>query len=555
MSFCNIIQHFRRRILQPRSLSPLSQVLFFQHSPLISRPYINSTSSSLPSSKLSSKQYIDAFIVSIILFGTSLIVYENSPSRRVNKAVQKGTRPELHISRIQYYPRPQVLEQLKKIFTPNESSRSNYIIYGKDGIGKSTLIKMASREVGQGVIYVDIPPNINNFGKEFAKAVNIWLFNNKQWKKALLAFEKAAKVYKAKYGRPLVIIYDNVDYLIQKNTDILDQLQSSVAESSNKGKYIAVFVSSEYSVLQRMSSHDIPPNINNFGKEFAKAVNIWLFNNKQWKKALLAFEKAAKVYKAKYGRPLVIIYDNVDYLIQKNTDILDQLQSSVAESSNKGKYIAVFVSSEYSVLQRMSSHGHWTDMEYFEIGDLTKEESIDYLNKKNIREEEARKIYELVGGCLIDLHDVTNDLFSGRSFEDIKKIIKNEVETKFRIARLLPGDKYYDVGKKIINTLLDSKELCASELREHDELLRKNVFEYHPYLSNKAYIYVALRQRWQRFLIKILKILEALELNCLFFSNRPYYYYKRDAFEYKRDAEATPFDSKRDEALSYDPTL
>ncbi|RHZ79977.1 hypothetical protein Glove_139g61 [Diversispora epigaea] len=485
MSFCNIIQHFRRRILQPRSWPPLFQVLSSQPSPLLSRSYTYLTSSSLPSSKLSSKQYIDAFIVSIILFGTSLILYENSPSRRVNKAVQKGTRPELHISRNHYYPRPQVLEQLKKIFTPHESSRSNYIIYGKDGIGKSTLIKLASREVGQGVIYFEIPSDIKNFGKEFAKVVNIWL--PEHWKKSLRAFEKAAKVYKAKYGRPLVIIYDNVDYLIQKNTDILDQLQSSVAENDNKGNYIAVFVCSEYSAVQRMSCKEvgqgviyfeIPSDIKNFGKEFAKVVNIWL--PEHWKKSLRAFEKAAKVYKAKYGRPLVIIYDNVDYLIQKNTDILDQLQSSVAENDNKGNYIAVFVCSEYSAVQRMSSRGHWTDMEYFEIGDLTKEESIDYLNKENIKEEEARKIHELVGGYILDLKKAADHLFSGQSFEDIKKTIKIEARKKFRNAKLLPDYKYNEVGRKIINALLNSKELCASEFCEYNELLSKNVFEYHP---------------------------------------------------------------------------
>ncbi|RHZ80078.1 hypothetical protein Glove_139g64 [Diversispora epigaea] len=398
MSFGNIIQHFRRRILQPSPSPSLSQILFFQPSPLLSRSYTNSTSSLLSSQlslQLSSKQYIKTFIVSGLLFGISLILYENSTSRRINKAVQKGTLPKLYISRNQYYPRPQVLEQLKKIFTPQKYSRPFYIIYGKDGIEKSTLIKMASREVGQGVIYVDIPLSSDNcyFGREFAKAMNI---------------------------------------------DI-----SWLSDDDDK---------------------------------------------EQWKKALSAFEKAAKVYKAKYGRPLVIIYDNVDRLIPRNTDILDKLQSSVTESSNKGKYIAVFVSSEYSVLQRMRSRGHWTDMDFFEIGDLTEEESIGYLvDKKDIKEEEAKKIYEFAGGCLNDLDVMTNYLFFGKSFEDAKLMIKTEVEDKFGRAELLPGGKYYEVGRKIINALLNSKEICFSELwkfsnfsESDNKFLNLNLFEYHP---------------------------------------------------------------------------
>ncbi|RHZ80066.1 hypothetical protein Glove_139g33 [Diversispora epigaea] len=396
MSFSNIIQHFRRRILQPRPLPPLSQVLLIQPSPpLLKRSCVNSSSLLLPSSQLTSrfspKKYIKAFIIFSILFGTSLILYEDSPSRRVNKAVQKGTQPKLNISSDEYYSRPQVLEPLKKIFTPHECSRSCYIIYGNEDIGKSTLIKMASREVGQGVIYVDIPLPFNNyyFGIEFKKAMNIDSLNSDGYKE-------------------------------------------------------------------------------------------------EWKVALSAFERAAKVYKAKYGRPLVIIYDNVDRLIPRNTDILDILQSSVTESGNKGNYIAVFVCSGYSVTQRMSSRGHWTDIDYFEIGDLTEEESIDYLNQKNIREEEARKIYELVGGYILDLKKAAHDLFSGQSFEDIKKEFKFKVELKFRNARLLPGYGYYEVGRNIINILLSSGELCASELwkslnhSERDKLMGKNVFKYNP---------------------------------------------------------------------------
>ena len=44
-----------------------------------------------------------------------------------------------------------------------------------------------------------------------------------------------------------------------------------------------------------------------------------------------------------------------------------------------------------------------------EIGDLTKEESIEYLvNKRKIKEEAANSLYELVGGRIVDLKDVAD---------------------------------------------------------------------------------------------------------------------------------------------------
>lgn len=43
-----------------------------------------------------------------------------------------------------------------------------------------------------------------------------------------------------------------------------------------------------------------------------------------------------------------------------------------------------------------------------EIGDLSEQESTKYLTDKyKINEADTKKIYELVGGCIIDLKGVT----------------------------------------------------------------------------------------------------------------------------------------------------
>jgi len=71
------------------------------------------------------------------------------------------------------------------------------------------------------------------------------------------------------------------------------------------------------------------------------------------------------------------------------------------------------------ILARTSS---WPRAEtpVMEIGDLSKEESMEYLiNKRKINEAEAKKLYELVGGCILELKAVSDDFFAGKSFEGI----------------------------------------------------------------------------------------------------------------------------------------
>ena len=61
------------------------------------------------------------------------------------------------------------------------------------------------------------------------------------------------------------------------------------------------------------------------------------------------------------------------------------------------------------ILARRSS---WSRAEpVVEIGDLSKEESINYLvNKCKVKMKEAKRLYDLAGGCIIDLKSVADNL-------------------------------------------------------------------------------------------------------------------------------------------------
>ncbi|CAG8772579.1 9146_t:CDS:2, partial [Ambispora leptoticha] len=115
-------------------------------------------------------------------------------------------------------------------------------------------------------------------------------------------------------------------------------------------------------------------------------------------------------------------------------------------------------------------------------------ESIDYLvNKRKINSVEAKKLYELVGGRIVDLKSVAGKFIAGQSLEVIKQQILTEVEKKFQSAQLLEKQSHHEVGKKVIRALLDSEELSFvtfmkffNNYEEASKVLEANIFAYHP---------------------------------------------------------------------------
>lgn len=70
------------------------------------------------------------------------------------------------------------------------------------------------------------------------------------------------------------------------------------------------------------------------------------FETPRWKRALKAFKHFAERYRAKYNRPPIVIYDNINRLARMDQDILYMLQDDAKDNADKSNYIAVFVASE-----------------------------------------------------------------------------------------------------------------------------------------------------------------------------------------------------------------
>ena len=147
------------------------------------------------------------------------------------------------------------------------------------------------------------------------------------------------------------------------------------------------------------------------------------------------------MYKAKNGKPPVIVYDNISRLVHKNLEILDILQDDAKDNADDRKYIAVFVSSEGSVPRRMEckyctvfrctpriityrlrflARSAWSraDQPVIEIGDLSEKESMEYLtDKRKIDSVVAKKLYDLVGGRIVELKATADKFLARQSFE------------------------------------------------------------------------------------------------------------------------------------------
>ncbi|CAI2187361.1 15472_t:CDS:2, partial [Funneliformis geosporum] len=160
---------------------------------------------------------------SILSTRVYLACYRNRYNdNRLIKTVEEGIRTKINFSDDELFPRPIILNHLKAIFQPDKNQSRYYTVCGEHRTGKTTLIRLALREVGHGVVYVDV---VNDFGEAFDEYWAILIV------RALKAFKRTAKAYNVKYDRPMVIVYDNVSRLDPETISILQNDAKDNADS------------------------------------------------------------------------------------------------------------------------------------------------------------------------------------------------------------------------------------------------------------------------------------------------------------------------------------
>jgi hypothetical protein len=126
---------------------------------------------------------------------------------------------------------------------------------------------------------------------------------------------------------------------------------------------------------------------------------------------LQVLSRHAIKYEQEYGRVPVLIVDNANRLAQKQPRLLDQFQDYAKHAADDGIVSVVFVSSEGRIPPRMIRNSSWSRSGHIiEIGDISKEEALQYLKFRKIDEKQAAQIYELVGGRIIHLKSVADKI-------------------------------------------------------------------------------------------------------------------------------------------------
>jgi AAA domain len=204
---------------------------------------------------------------------------------RLRSAFNQGAVPKPEVPLL--IPRAVVSKEIQSIIKPPLLYGHYDIVVGKSGTGKTTLVRMEGHK-NSGIIYVDIPPE-SSFEGAFAEALR-WspeiqklgqflaerLFDYKEPEKGNIPcqwyfyklnivvkkpffdelmshFREYAMDYKKTNGQPPVLVIDHVNYLADKNPELLNGLQDIAKDAADNNTFFTVFVTGEDYTPMRMS--------------------------------------------------------------------------------------------------------------------------------------------------------------------------------------------------------------------------------------------------------------------------------------------------------------
>ena len=262
--------------------------------------------------------------------------------------------------------RESFVEEVRALVTPTENSRCYPLIVGKHGTGKTSLIQLAvdgvNKDGPKGIAYVDMPDQCTE-------------------------------------------------------TTVVEVLQEALGWSPDPV------------IDSGQGNHNSSLSVGIFEANKFVATSV--------EEVLKYLSGVASKYRKKHKRVPVLIIDNVNRLVQDGQEsILDLFQNYAKRGCDEGTVTVVFVSSEVprrmmgksimlmvlfvnyyfaklSAIERRSAWSRAGDIR--EIGDVSKEEALQYLELRNIEKEQAAQIHELVGGRMIHLKRIADTLKDGKS--------------------------------------------------------------------------------------------------------------------------------------------
>ena len=90
-----------------------------------------------------------------------------------NKIKERFNNPITITAKLKHYvTRSDVESSLKKIFTAEEVN-NYWVVSGEHGTGKTTTVQKVCNEIGKGIIYVDVPEDVEDFKDALANAIGL----------------------------------------------------------------------------------------------------------------------------------------------------------------------------------------------------------------------------------------------------------------------------------------------------------------------------------------------------------------------------------------------
>ena len=192
---------------------------------------------------------------------------------------------------------------------------------------------------------------------------------------------------------------------------------------------------------------------------------------------------AAAKFKAKHGRPMVLIIDSADRLAKQCPAFLELLQDFAKKRADEGNLRIVFISSDGSALPLMMARSSWSRAKKppFEIGEIPDDQAVEYLMKKGIREDEAKlAVANLTGGLFVSLNDFATASLKGMTYEQLAEQRDRALRKRLLVLKVVADHALFRQLVKHANIGTDDALGLGMEEAQLDLLLKNNILAVHP---------------------------------------------------------------------------
>ena len=192
---------------------------------------------------------------------------------------------------------------------------------------------------------------------------------------------------------------------------------------------------------------------------------------------------AAAKFKAKNGRPMVLVIDSADRLAKDNPAFLGKLQGFAKDCADGGNLRIVFISSDGSALPQLMTRSSWSRAKKppFEIGEIPDDQAVEYLTKKGVRENEAKlAVANLTGGLFVSLNDFVSSRLEGMTYEQL--VEQRDIALRLRLinSKIPISHALFQRLVQHASIRMDDARNLGMEEAQLDFLLKNNILAAHP---------------------------------------------------------------------------